>query len=134
MRIPRMMAPALVLVALLGVAAGVFGAGLGGGRPSRSHPLRHSAPFPPPLAELLPGPDDDQLHQREGGCSQYKIVQVDGDSQSKADWPSTRPSAAQRREGDILAGVLQQRPRVPIAERWQAEEVPLDHQAIADRC
>src|SRR5881628_1482606 len=96
MRIPRMMAPALVLVALLGVAAASSAPAWAQGQTIKIGTLYdHSGPFSAAGslncwrgAKMM----IDYINEKGGVLGKYKIVQVDGDSQSKPTWRSTRPS------------------------------------------
>ena len=122
MRIPRMMAPALVLVALLGVAAASSAPAWAQGQTIKIGTLYdHSGPFSAAGslncwrgAKMM----IDYINEKGGMLGKYKIVQVDGDSQSKADVAINEAERLLNVEKvDILAGVYSSAHAVPIAER-----------------
>ena len=71
----------------------------------------------------------DYVNESGGVLGKYKIVQVDGDSQSKAEVAINEAERLLNVEKvDILAGVYSERPRrAARREGGQAEAVPLDH-------
>jgi branched-chain amino acid transport system substrate-binding protein len=122
MRIPRMMAPALVLVALLGVAAASSAPAWAQAQTIKIGTLYdHSGPFSAAGslncwrgAKMM----IDYINEKGGVLGKYKIVQVDGDSQSKADVAINEAERLLNVEKvDILAGVYSSAHAVPIAER-----------------
>ena len=71
----------------------------------------------------------DYVNEKGGVLGKYKLVQVDGDSQSKAEVAINEAERLLNVEKvDILAGVYSSAHAVPARrEGRQAEEVPVDH-------
>ncbi len=122
MRISRMMAPALALVALLGLAAASAAPVWAQAQTIKIGTLYdHSGPFSAAGslncwrgAKMM----IDYINEKGGVLGKYKIVQVDGDSQSKADVAINEAERLLNVEKvDILAGVYSSAHAVPIAER-----------------
>ncbi len=122
MRISRMMAPALALVALLGLAAASAAPAWAQAQTIKIGTLYdHSGPFSAAGslncwrgAKMM----IDYINEKGGVLGKYKIVQVDGDSQSKADVAINEAERLLNVEKvDILAGVYSSAHAVPIAER-----------------
>ncbi len=122
MRISRMMATALALLALLGLAAASAGPAWAQAQTIKIGTLYdHSGPFSAAGslncwrgAKMM----IDYINEKGGVLGKYKIVQVDGDSQSKADVAINEAERLLNVEKvDILAGVYSSAHAVPIAER-----------------
>ena len=122
MRISRMMAPALALVALLGLAAASAAPVWAQAQTIKIGTLYdHSGPFSAAGslncwrgAKMM----IDYINEKGGVLGKYKIVQVDGDSQSKADVAINEAERLLNVEKvDILAGIYSSAHAVPIAER-----------------
>ncbi len=122
MRISRMMAPALALVALLVVAAASAAPVWAQAQTIKIGTLYdHSGPFSAAGslncwrgAKMM----IDYINEKGGVLGKYKIVQVDGDTQSKADVAINEAERLLNVEKvDILAGIYSSAHAVPIAER-----------------
>ena len=122
MRISRMMATALAVLALLGLAAASAAPAWAQAQTIKIGTLYdHSGPFSAAGslncwrgAKMM----IDYVNEKGGVLGKYKIVQVDGDSQSKADVAINEAERLLNVEKvDILAGVYSSAHAVPIAER-----------------
>src|SRR5438034_6657074 len=122
MRISRMMATALAVLALLGLAAASAAPAWAQAQTIKIGTLYdHSGPFSAAGslncwrgAKMM----IDYVNEKGGVLGKYKIVQVDGDSQSKADVAINEAERLLNVEKvDILAGVYSSAHAVPLADK-----------------